>query len=199
MTFRVCPTLVASAIVSCAFASACSSTPATPRAFVDAQLTSGASGGQCNFNSAMPLVIGSVPGAGETVNRVSSGSDQVSVTCTVHGKGNNTFHITAQVTDNSSVLGQGGSLRIEGDVTESGGGSMINTTLNAAGTAYMETDCTISLTGFNVTNGLPPAPPAVASGRIWGSLRCPNALSTSSGSQYACVAAADFVFENCAD
>jgi hypothetical protein len=201
MTFRVCPPLVASAIVFCAFASACSGSSAAPQAFVEAQLASGATNGNCNLAGGAPLLqIGGVPdggAAGSAVQRVHSGGANV-VTCSVKGTGNNQFAVDAEVDQNSQVIGVGGSLRITGTVSQSGG-SNIAVTLNTGGTTYKESDCSISFSGFQVSLGLPPAPPNVAAGRIWGTAYCPNAAATANGAQTVCRATADFVFENCGE
>jgi hypothetical protein len=204
MIFRVCPSVVVSAIVSCVFASACSSTPATARAFVSASLSAGATKGQCTVSANTPsLTIGTIPASPmDTVVRAGSGGD-TNITCSVKSASGG-FDINIEAIDNSTQVGQGGSLLISGHVTPStatteGGGTNITVDLNAAGTGtYTETDCTISF-DFATTNALPPAPPNVAAGRIWGHVQCPNASTTSNGGTTFCVASADFVFENCTE
>ena len=197
MIFRVCPSLVVSAIVSCVFASACSSKSASEQAFVNATLSSGATMGSCNQADANTLSIGKDT-AGATVSRA-AGSGTIVLTCSVKAASGG-FNVAIEADNNSMVTGQGGSLRIEGTVNSSGKGSNITVSLNAGGTGtYTESDCTITPSFSNMTLGLPPAPPNVAAGRIWGNVNCPNAAATENGSQTFCVASADFVFENCSE
>jgi hypothetical protein len=198
MIFRVCPSVVVSAIVSCVFASACSSTPATARAFVSATLSAGATMGQCTVAANAPsLMIGTIPASPmDTVTRMSSGGD-TTITCSVKSASGG-FDILIEADDNSMQVGEGGSFQMSGHVTTTGG-TDIDVHFNAAGTGtYAESDCTITF-AFTATDALPPAPPNVAAGRIWGHVECPNASTTANGGTTFCVAAADFVFENCSE
>ncbi|MCL2449394.1 MAG: hypothetical protein FWD17_10635 [Polyangiaceae bacterium] len=193
------PTLVACSIVSGIVASACSSKNATPQAFVEAQLASGAANGQCNFGNEVVLTIGDVDAKTNDVKRVSDGSGPTTVSCTVKSTGNGNFSISGEVADNATGLGRGGSLVISGTVNDSNGGQNISVRLTEQGTTYAEEDCSImfpSSSIFAISMALTPAPPNVATGRIFGELSCPNA-STIGGSPAVCIATMDFVFENC--
>jgi hypothetical protein len=200
MTFRAFPPLVVTAISSCVLASACSGSSPTAKAFVDAQLESGATGGSCTFSDVTALQIGPTAMAGQTVQRVANGGIN-SVSCTVKAS-NGGFSVQAQIESTSSVVGQGGSLRITGNVGKDGTATGIDVTLNASGQTYAGSGCTIT-TGFGanaiggVTLGLPPALPSVAPGRLWGHLECLEA-SISNGTSH-CKVEADFVLENCGD
>jgi hypothetical protein len=194
MTFRVFPPLVVTAILSCALASACSGTPAKAQAWIDAQLESGATGGSCTFSDITALQIGPMGMPNQTVTRVGTGGI-LTVSCTVKASSGG-FSLQSQVQNNSSVAGQGGSLRMSGNVASDGTASGISVTLNASGQTYTASNCTIAK-AFNITQGNAPAPPSVASGRLWGHLECLDA-SISNGTSH-CLVEADFVLENCGD
>jgi hypothetical protein len=141
------------------------------------------------------LQVGPTPTTGQSVTRVDNGSDggSVVVVCDVKASGGG-FSIELEAGELS--LSTGGDLRVSGEVTDGGTGTNIAVAFNAGGQNYTASDCTVT-TAFAVTPGVPPAPPSVAAGRIFGHLECPDATSqTAIGS---CALGADFVFENCSE
>jgi len=174
---------------------------AVARAFVDVEIASGASMGACNLADTTGFSIGSVPAPGEPVTRVDNGSNSngpIAVVCSVAAS-NGGYAIELEADDESTVVGQGGSLRITGSLTASGVGSNVAVNANSGGAAYAESNCTVTDVGFVVTSGATPAPPSIAPGRVYGTVSCPNAAPTANGSLVYCVVTADFVFENCAE
>ena len=202
MTFRAFSRFVVPTILACAVVSACSSTPATPRAYVSETLMSGATSGTCNISGGSAVLTIGTSMINQAVERVASGTVEggsVDIHCTVAAASGG-FRIALNASLNSMLQATGGSLQATGTVDATQGGSNIDVTVNNAGTGiYQESDCTITYM-FDLTTGLSPALPAAAPGRIWGHLDCPNAVdanASSGGGPVACHVQADFVFENC--
>lgn len=210
--------LVFPALVVAALAAACSSTPATARAYVSANIVqSNTAPGQCNLaSSTQIMLIGQnnvlQPITDTNPKRISNGSQEagsVTVQCTVHPSGSG-FHIAISSSVSNGISGSGGSMVITGNVTctpssngcAPNGGSGLTGTFDNAGITYTDTNCSISYTygGNPILLQGPSADqhaPQVAAGRIWGHIDCPNAV-TETGQSFTCDANADFVFENCA-
>jgi hypothetical protein len=174
--------------------------PATPPdAFVAAQL-----GGGPECNLATPdtgwLVIGTATSSKPTTvtDQGSTGAGEVSVVCSVIPSGSD-FAISLA----AQVIGSGNaSLTITGMVMADGATGVSATFFDSAhGAAYDAADCTLSTTYM----GQPvPISPAIAAGRIWGHIDCPDAIQTGQPTgpdggptTIACAASADFLFENC--
>jgi hypothetical protein len=145
------------------------------------------------------------PGKPTTVvDQGSTGSGTATIDCTVHPSGSG-FDISLSI----SVAGNpGGSVTITspqgaGAVTTSGGTGITASFYNAVDEGpYSETNCTLSFTYM----GQPvPVSPAVATGRIWGHIECPDAEDTGQETtgpdggiaHPTCAASADFLFEQC--
>ena len=190
MNFRAAHAIGSLALVAIV-SGACSSTPPTARAFVDASLASG-NAGQCNVaDAAHFLVIGNNTVASNPV-RINDGANQggqVHISCTVRPTGAS-FAIALSAELSTPVISSGGSFTITGTV-DAQGGQNIAATFNYARNTYTATDCTI-------VYDVQPANGPIAPGRIWGHLDCPNAQLSGSGTPVSCDASAEFVFENCA-
>jgi hypothetical protein len=191
MTFRAFPRLFVPAITAFGLSSACSSAPPPAQAYVTTEIGSGG-GAVCNTMGTTFSLGSATPN--ETVSRA-TGSGPIAIDCSVAASGSN-YNLAIDVTNSTMVVGQGGALSIQGTVNGTTGGTGINASLNAGGVDYTESDCTIAFT-FTLSNGLPPLPPSVESGRVWGHLDCPMASAAESGQTSTCHVQADFVFENC--
>jgi hypothetical protein len=191
----------------CAASSACSNNSPSPAdAFVDAHVGIGGDP-TCNLKVQQTFVgIGTaVAGKPVTVNDgdTQSGSSQVHVSCSVTTAANG-FDVSLS----ASMEGlQGGSLTItsppgQGAVTESGGSGIRGTFQSANSGVYSENDCTIT---YTYNSSAVPDTPAIAAGRIWGHISCPNAKNSGSttvgadggATNVTCDAEADFLFEQC--
>lgn len=176
-----------------------------PDAFVAVQV--GGGGGACNLPSPDTSFfdVGTATADRPTtvVSGGSNGSGTVSITCKVHPSGSG-FDIALSV----SVAGSpGGNVTITspagaGAVTTSGG-TGITTSFYASNMGpYSSNDCTLT---FSYQGQPVPVAPAIAKGRIWGHIDCPDAAEsgqTTTGpdggqTAVACPASADFLFEQC--
>jgi hypothetical protein len=192
---------------ACVAASACNnSSPAPNAAFVNA-LVGGGGNPACNLKVRAPFVGIGTPTGGKPVlvndGDSQSGSSTVHVSCSVTTSGSG-FDVSL----NATLEGQqGGSLTItspsgQGAVTESGGTGITGVFQSPIDGVYRQKDCTIDFS-YN-GNPVPDSPP-IAAGRIWGHIKCPNAVlsgQTTTGADggpadVACDAEADFLFEQC--
>lgn len=165
-------------------------------------------GDTCPFASVVNfLSIGMPTGEKPTtiLDQGQAAGGTATVTCSVHPHGQG-FDVALNV----SVAGPGGgALTITspagaGAIGSSGGTGVTAAFSNAAdGDGLSETGCTIT---FEYMGAPVPVSPAVAAGRIWGHLACPQALFSGGrtalgpdgGSTPAsCAASGDFLFENC--
>ncbi len=183
--FRDTP-IVVIALIASALATACSSSPPQPHAYVNA---SSLGGSMCSTNAPQLLVIGSDPDP-TNPNRVANGSG-ASVTCSVKASsGGFNLNLNAETGN--------GSLTITGAVmADAGGPADIAGTIVSTGTGtFEETDCTITL------NANAPAGP-VQPGRVWGTLSCPTATLQGKLNQFGnpitCNLSAAFLFEDCTE
>jgi hypothetical protein len=194
-------------LAACGAAAACSSNnPSTPDVFVAATVGVGSDVALCPFSGAPDqwLDIGVATGGNPTriTSGQTNGAGTVNVNCSVHPDGNG-FDVSLSTELDGP---NGGSLTIvspgSGTVTTSGG-SNISATFGSPGSGdYRESNCTITYT----YNNMPvPSSPAIAAGRIWGHISCPNAQDaeqTGPGpdggpTPRSCDAEADFLFEQC--
>jgi len=174
-------------------------------AFVAAQV--GGSGDACNLTSP---VMGWLPVGMATANKPttvtnggSTGSGTATISCTVHPSGNG-FDISLSVTvagtpgGNVTITSRAGA----GAVTMAGGTGISASFYSDDRGPYASDDCTLTFT----YEGQPvPVSPAVAAGRIWGHIDCPDATEngmTTTGpdggpTPVSCPASADFLFEAC--
>jgi hypothetical protein len=200
-------------VATCTVASACSSNPPTPDAFVAATVGVGSQSpaSVCNNSGAAVqfLDIGSPTGPKPTPvqdGNSQSGGANVHVTCTVSTSGSG-FDINLQALLDGP---HGGSITItspsgQGAVTANGGSGITAAFQSGAVGNYRQNGCTISFTYGGAQVGSADNP-AVAAGRIWGHVSCPAAQSATGqtvtgpdgGSQPPqCDGEADFFFENC--
>ena len=185
-------TLVAvTALLASALASACSSSPPQPHAYVNAS-SLGSGGTMCSTTGQL-LGIGTDPDP-TNPNRVANGSG-ASVTCSVKASsGGFNLALNAETSQGNYP----GSLTISGSVTAAAGGPAdIAGTIVSTGTGtFEETDCTITL------NANAPAGP-VQPGRVWGTLSCPTATLQGKVDQFGnpitCNLSADLLFVDCSE
>ncbi len=176
-----------------------------PDAFIAAEV--GGGGGTCNLpgpnTTWLPVGIATMDKPTTVTSGGSTGSGTATIACTVHPSGNG-FDIDLSVT----VAGTpGGNVTIgspagEGAVTMSGGTGITASFTSGTMGPYSSSACTLTFTYM----GQPvPVSPAVATGRIWGHIDCPDATvagQTTTGpdggpAEVGCPASADFLFEQC--
>jgi hypothetical protein len=140
-----------------------------------------------------------------------SGGASVSLNCAVHPQGNG-FDIQLTAIENGP---NGGSLTIsspqgQGTVTMKPSSGVSATFAGMGGIVFREqagtndpTGCTITYeydptgsTGGVAGDQPVPTSPPIAAGRIWGHIKCPNAVLQTTPA-VACDAEADFMFEQC--
>ena len=203
--FRRQHVLVSLSVAFVASVLACSSdTQATPRAIFDSTVTHGThSSSECSQTGTW-FTIGSFgnPAQGRTnpadpnsalvdppVPVDDGGSDQqgtVSLTCSVKADGDN-FDVLVTATLSGAT---GGSVTITGTIppgTPSGANVTMNVTHNAQ--TFKSNTCTVT---FDPTLGH-----AIAAGRVWANIDCPDADNNQSSTEQMCDANAQFRFENC--
>jgi hypothetical protein len=200
-------------LVTAAGVAACSNSSTPPAdTFVNAALGGGT---KCAdyMSPKIWLQIGTAT-AGHPSTVQDGGSDRnanVNVNCTVHPQGSG-FDIELTAIENGPM---GGSLTItspqgQGTVTTSTSTGVSASFVGQGGIVYREqagssdpTGCTItykydgggSVGGVAGDSPVPTNPP-IAAGRIWGHIKCPNAVSQSQ-QNVVCDADADFIFEQC--
>ena len=165
-------------------------------------------GPDCPFPSPVTnwLSVGTTTAAKPTtvVDQGSTGSGTACIDCTVHPEGAG-FDIALSL----SVAGDpGGSVTITspqgaGAVSTSGGAGITASFYDSTDPGpFSSSSCTITFTYM----GQPvPVSPAVAAGRIWGHIDCPDATESGQtaigpdggATARACAASADFLFEQC--
>jgi hypothetical protein len=188
-------------LLACASAVACSKTPATPDAFVNATL----GGLECPVDDATVINTMGMTSATAPMT-VPAGQGGLSVTCSVTSGGDGyTIQLDAQLPGS-----QGGELEIAGTVTPGSGGKVAAQFVSQmAGLSYASNDCMLTFTYI----GQPiPSNQQVSSGQIWAHVSCPDAMQPQgsiSGTQTegpdggiinsVCDGEADFLFSNCSD
>jgi hypothetical protein len=183
-----------------------------PDTFVNAAVGGGSA---CSSFSTLKsfLQIGQAT-AGHPTTVQDGGQDRnanVTLNCMVHAQGNG-FDIELSATENGP---QGGSLTIasamgQGTVTKMASSGISASFVGQGGVVFREQagsndpmGCTItyeydpsgSIGGVAGDSPVPTSPP-IASGRIWGHIKCPNAVEQATPSVL-CDAEADFLFEQC--
>jgi len=170
-----------------------------PDAFVEATMGPGAGpGGSCALTSPQSVLSIGSTGAGRPMT-VADGQSQnghtAQVSCSVAAAGSG-FDVKLH----AAIDGGGGfdvsSPAGAGAVTETGGQGISVTWQDPVLGTAREDDCSLA---FTYAGDAVPASPAVAPGRIWAHVSCPNAaVSPSSGTMAGtCDGEADFLFENC--
>ncbi len=176
-------------------------------AFIAAEV--GGGGGTCNLPSPdvtwLPVGTATADKPTTVTSGGSTGTGTAKITCSVHPNGNG-FDIDLSVT----VAGTpGGNVTISspagaGAVTTSGGAGITASFTSGTMGPYSSSNCTLTFT----YEGQPvPVSPAVAAGRIWGHIDCPDAVvagQMTTGpdggpTTVSCPASADFLFEQCSE
>jgi hypothetical protein len=185
--------LVAISTVVVLTASCADDQKATPQVIFDGRIQNG-TGNDCQDEGSL-FKIGdfgnqnSEPKVASTAIRDGQAWEQgtVSVSCTVTPAGADEFNVAASV-DLSKATG--GFMRIDGKFKTSGEQTGIHAIFSSRRTlnTYEQLDrqCTVTYPQFG----------GVASGRVWGEIKCPKAENV--GAQKACEGIAEFRFENCA-
>lgn len=182
-------------LVLCAAASACSKTPATQEAFVDARVGSGsANGSTCLLGSQQVFLLAGTRG-NPLPTPAADGTGGLVIDCTVAPSGDGfSLALSAQTQDNSSIT-------VSGHVTDSGG-TVSATFVNQMWGGFMASGCTLTYTYPGTTMDVPKGT-SISSGSIFGHVSCPNAVSNSGASvgsgAETCDGEMDILFQNCAD
>jgi hypothetical protein len=188
-------------------ASACSSSPSPPQAFIKLVMsTSLGFPGECTgYPSDTTIMQVGTPGMPDSVpatapTRVATGASTVVVSCSVHQTGTTTYAVNLAISqgDVNAMIGTT-SLTIVGTVDSSQGGTNLSGDVSSStGGDYHSSMCNVTFSTPGA--GAEPAGAPVAPGRIWAHLSCaaaqnPN-IQTGSGPA-TCDAEADVIFENC--
>jgi hypothetical protein len=189
-------------------ASACSSSPSPPQAFVKLVMSPsiGAPGMCVGYASQTTIMQVGTPGMPDSVpavapTRVATGASSVVVSCSVHQTGTTTYAVNLAISqgDVNAMIGTS-SLIIAGTVDSSQGGTNLSGDVSTStGGDYHSSTCSITFSTPGA--GGEPAGAPVAPGRIWAHLSCdgtqnPN-ITTQADTPSTCDAEADVIFENC--
>jgi hypothetical protein len=187
-------------------ASACSSKPEPPQAFV--MLVMSASHdmpGMCvGYPSDTTIMQVGEPGNPNALpmatqpTRVSTGTQSVQIVCSVHPTGS-TYDVNLQIAQGDVGMGSSSLTVVATNVDPTNGAMNVSGTVsNSRAGDYTSPACAISFTTPGA--GAQPAGSPVEPGRIWAHLSCANttnsAIETGNGPS-TCDAEVDFIFENC--
>jgi hypothetical protein len=182
-------------LVVCAAISACSKTPATQEAFVDARVGAGsANGSTCLLGSMQEFLLAGTRG-NPLPTPAADGQGGLVVDCTVSPNGDGfAIQLSAQTQDNSSIT-------VTGHV-DANGGTVSATFVNQMWGGFMASGCTLTYTYPGASTPVPKGD-SVSSGSIFGHVSCPNAVANGgaqvgSGAE-TCDGEMDILFQNCAD
>lgn len=186
-------------------ASACSSTPEPPRAFVMLVMSaSRAMPGMCvgypSDTTIMQIGTPGDPNVSPAIQptRISTGAESVQIVCSVHQTGS-TYDVSVQIAQGDVGMGSSSLTVSATGVDPTNGATNVNGTVsNSRAGSYNSAACTITYstpgTGVMVDG------PSIQPGRIWAHLSCDEttnpAIQTGSGPS-TCDAEVDFIFENC--
>jgi hypothetical protein len=192
-------------------ASACSSAPAPPQAFVFLQMSadSPAAEGMCvGYPSDTTLMQIGMPGDPNASpmptppTRITTGAQHIQIACTVHQEGDS-FAVNLQIAQGDVSSAGATTLTVTGMVSASTGGMNLTSDVsNTSAGDYHSTACVITFDTSTMNGaGAAPSGTPIAPGRIWAHLSCPadqnSNITTGSGAPSTCDAEADFIFENC--
>jgi hypothetical protein len=160
---------------------ACSGSTPTPQAYAKVTLSPGPNVMMCPYGMDQTLLT---VGGGSTTNptRVQNGSQGDHVECTVHQSGDN-FDVNLDVGSSGSMSAE---LIVTGQVTSQGSTNLSATFSLSSGVNSIDSY------GAQMTCTFTPIEPT-ASTRIWGTLRCPTAVSDPNR----CEIDATILFEYC--
>ncbi len=167
--------------------------PATPRVTLETELRIGSNTSQTCPQSGPLFTIGEFGTLGDETRPTKPvddgqpfGQGSVSVSCAVTAAGNGGFDVRASTTLTGAT---GGLFKIEGTFRPEGQQTGITATLSKQPFGvFAGRDCTVE---YDLSQGQ-----GVAAGRVWGTLVCPKAERSDTGS--VCESRATFRFENCA-
>ena len=176
------------------------STPATPQAFIAAQLGPGPSNGPaspaaCQLVTIPWLQIGTDDTQPGTADGTSQNGATVKVSCSVVQKDPHTY-----VLNLSAAVGGQGSLQVS-NATVTDDVTALQPNISAAFQSgvngdFGENDCTIDFNGQQLGGNEATNPNmGVAPGRIWGNILCPKAAYPQQNKT--CQGTSEFKFENC--
>jgi hypothetical protein len=178
-------------VAACVAMAACSKTPATPDAYVDA-LVGGGDACSTFGTSQEFLKIGDTTNPNQP-STVPDGTGVVSVQCTVAPSGGG-YNIQLGASGPAT-----GKMTITGQV-DSKGGTVTATFANDNYGAFEAKNCTLT---YEFNRNPVPSSEAISAGQIFGHIDCPNATQNgglmTGDMAVACNASADFLFSNCDD
>lgn len=158
--------------------------PATPKAFIAAQLGPGNDQGvndstKCRLTTQSWLTLGTSTVSIENGTKQSDADVVVSCAVTPEGDG---YRVSA-----SATLTPGGTLSVTGLFHKTGTQQNIYASFTRGDTgSFKQSDCTVEYKGGSM---------GVDAGKVWGVLTCPKEYL--SGQDRTCLGTAEFKFENC--
>jgi hypothetical protein len=189
-------------------ASACSSKPEPPQAFV--MLVMSASHdmpGMCvGYPSDTTIMQVGEPGNPNALpmatqpTRISTGTQSVQIVCSVHPTGS-TYDVNLQIAQGDMGMGSSSLTVVATNVDPTTNAMNVNGNVsNSRAGDYSSSACTISFTTPGA--GAQPAGSPIEPGRIWAHLSCGDATNPAittgtGGAPSTCDAEVDFIFENC--
>jgi hypothetical protein len=186
------------ALFACASLAACSKTPGTQDAYINATIDSAGGPGPCNLPFSQVLLLGTT--GLTTPTSVPAGSSSSTIDCTVSPAGGTGYNIAL-----SAGLPGGEEFVVTGKVDANTGGTVTVQFVNQSIGAFAQGDCTLDYTYAG--GSLPPGSTNIAPGEIFAHVSCPMAqdqggqqVETADGGGVAetCNGTADFLFTNCA-
>jgi hypothetical protein len=191
-------------------ASACSSTPEPPQAFVMLVMSaSRAMPGLCvGYPSDTTIMQVGEPGNPNALpkatqpTRISTGAQSVEIVCSVHPTGS-TYDVNLQIRQGDMGMGSSSLTVVATNVDPVNGAMNVSGTVsNSQSGDYTSSACTISFKTPGA--GAQPAGSPVEPGRIWAHLSCDETTNSaiqvgtpSNPQSSTCDAEVDFIFENC--
>jgi hypothetical protein len=184
------------ALFACAFVAACSKTPGTQDAYINATIDSSGGPGPCNLTFTQVLLLGTTGLVSPT--SVPAGANSSTINCTVSQAGDQ-YNLAL-----SAGLPGGEEFVVIGKVDGKTGGTVTVQFVNQSIGTFAQSDCTLDYTYAGLP--LPQGSTNIAPGEIFAHVTCPEAIDqggqqveTADGGGVAetCFGSADFVFTNC--
>jgi hypothetical protein len=186
------------ALFACASLAACSKTPGTQDAYINATIDSSGGPGPCNLTFTQVLLLGTTGLTSPT--SVPAGESSSTIDCTVSPSGGTMYNVAL-----SAGLPDGDEFVVTGQVDAKTGGTVTVQFVNQVIGAFAESDCMLDYTYAGTA--LPEGSTNIAPGQIFAHVTCPTAMDqggqqvmTADGGGVAetCYGSADFLFTNCA-